>query len=317
MTARTLKIKIKLGNGDAGTEADIDPRPRGRRNTEPTLRTVAGAQDVVHPNRTPAPSSSRSAFTGRALSAAGAAVLLLGVLVIVMRGGTDEPETQQAAVAPVAVQVSDETTGKVQAEAPTNPAVPTRPNESTRAPLPLAEPQPTNVPPAVAAAPLSTPANATANQPTAERLDQQSRDNVTAAQPTRPAAVPELSAGSGRAPAVSSDNVARAQLTSAVTNREPTDRLGEAIAAQPEGVKQVFFFTELRKLGGQRVTHRWEFADETVADVTFRVGGDRWRASSSKYLGAKQTGRWRVSVVAEDGKVLHTTEFSYGNNSQQ
>ncbi len=283
MTARTLKIKIKLGNGDAGAEADIDSRPRGRRTTEPTLRTVPGAQDVAHPNRNSVPSSSRSALTGRALSAVGAAVLLLGVLVIVMRGGTDELETQPAAVAPVAAQASDETTGKVQAETPTNPA-----------------------------APLRTPADATAQQ-----AEQQSRDNATAAQQTKPATVAELRADSGRAPAVSSDNVARAQLTSALTNREPTDRLGDAIAAESEGVKQVFFFTELRKLAGQRITHRWEFADETVANVTFRVGSDRWRASSSKYLGAKQTGQWRVSVVAEDGKVLHTTEFSYGNNSQQ
>lgn len=311
MTARTLKIKIKLGNGDAGTEADIDSRPRGRRKTEPTLRTVPGAQDVAHPNRTSAPNSSGSAFTGRTLSAAGAAALLLGVLVIVMRGGTDEPETQQTAAAPVAEQVSDGTTDKALTEAPTTPSAPALANESTRTPLPVAEPQTTNVAPAVAAAPLRTPPDATAQE-----ADQQSRDNATAAQATKPAASPELSAGSDRAAAVSSDNVARAQLTSAVTNREPTDRLGNAIAAESEGVKQVFFFTELRKLAGQRITHRWEFADETVANVTFRVGSDRWRASSSKYLGAKQTGRWRVSVVAEDGKVLHTAEFSYGNHSQ-
>lgn len=114
-----------------------------------------------------------------------------------------------------------------------------------------------------------------------------------------------LSVASG---AVLADNVARAQFTSGIADREPVDRL-EQIDADSA---QVTFFTELRDLQGRTVTHRWVHGGETLAEVSFDVGGPRWRVWSSKTLLPDWQGEWSVEVVDEDGSLLGSWDIVYG-----
>lgn len=107
---------------------------------------------------------------------------------------------------------------------------------------------------------------------------------------------------------VSAAEVARAQFTTAVVDREPVD----AVRSVPAGTDRLFFFTELRDLQGQHVVHRWEYAGEPVAVVGFDVGGPRWRVWSSKQMEPEQTGTWRVYVVTEGGSVLASEELTFG-----
>ena len=101
--------------------------------------------------------------------------------------------------------------------------------------------------------------------------------------------------------------LARASFTSQIVEREPVDSIERLSADQP----QILFFTELRGLGGQTVTHRWEHGGEVMAEVPFEVGGDRWRVYSSKRLLPGWVGEWSVAVLDSQGRVLGTRSFEY------
>jgi hypothetical protein len=99
--------------------------------------------------------------------------------------------------------------------------------------------------------------------------------------------------------------VVRANFTSGVTDREPVDSLSDVANEQ----RTVTFFTELRNMSGESISHRWEYKGQVMADVPFRVGGPRWRVWSTKNLNDFWLGEWTVSVVAADGSVLESKSF--------
>jgi hypothetical protein len=101
--------------------------------------------------------------------------------------------------------------------------------------------------------------------------------------------------------------VARAQFTSGIENREPVDRL---VVATPM-IREVYFFTDLRHLAGRTVTHRWKYQGDVVSQVPFKVGGPRWRVNSKKEIEPDQVGEWSVTVVDESGWPLYTELFRY------
>lgn len=101
--------------------------------------------------------------------------------------------------------------------------------------------------------------------------------------------------------------VSRAQFTSAVLDREPTDELS---AISPDA-ENVFFFTELRNMDGTTVTHRWSLNGAVMAEVSFSVRASRWRIYSSKTLLPEWRGDWVVDVVDQDGAVIETRTVSY------
>lgn len=103
-------------------------------------------------------------------------------------------------------------------------------------------------------------------------------------------------------------SVARAIFTSQIVDREPVDTL-DAISRD---IQQVFFFTDLRRLQDQIITHRWEHNGQVMAEVKFKVGGPRWRVYSSKNLLPGWTGSWTVVVTDESGRLLNSSSFEYG-----
>ena len=105
--------------------------------------------------------------------------------------------------------------------------------------------------------------------------------------------------------------VARAVVTREIQDREP----GPAVERVPTDAAEIFFFTELRALDGQTITHRWEHAGAVLAEVPFDVRGARWRVYSSKKLLPGWTGTWTVSVVDASGQVLASQGFQYGAES--
>jgi len=117
---------------------------------------------------------------------------------------------------------------------------------------------------------------------------------------TTPAIAESVTSQAGR--------VARAIFTTAIIDREPVDTL-EILSTD---INRVFFFTDLRGLDGQIVTHRWEFDGQIMAEITFRVGsGARWRVYSSKNLLPEWTGTWTVAVNNASGETLHDSTFEY------
>ncbi len=106
---------------------------------------------------------------------------------------------------------------------------------------------------------------------------------------------------------VASSEVALARFTTAIEDREPVD----SVAFLTNDQDRVLFFSDLRMLKGETVTHRWEYKGEILGEVAFEVRGDRWRVWSSKRLQPDWLGRWTVSIVKSDGEVLASESFTY------
>ncbi len=104
-----------------------------------------------------------------------------------------------------------------------------------------------------------------------------------------------------------SAEVASAQFTLAVVEREPTG----AIQELSNDHRQIYFWSDLRDLTGTQVLHRWEWNGQVLAEVPFEVSGPRWRVFSSKQLDANWLGDWTVSVVTSTGEVLAQESFAY------
>ena len=110
----------------------------------------------------------------------------------------------------------------------------------------------------------------------------------------------------------SNEHVTRALFTTAIQNREPTD----TVTSLTNDKNKIYFFSELKGMGGHIVTHRWEYQGKTMGEVKFNVGGPRWRVWSSKSLLPQWTGEWRVSILDESGKLLGEATFNYTENAK-
>jgi hypothetical protein len=122
-----------------------------------------------------------------------------------------------------------------------------------------------------------------------------------------PAVEPEVAETEPALPAVSPDAVSRGTFATAVEAREPVD----SITSLGSDRDRVYYFSELVGVSGRRLTHRWEYEGEVVAEVPIDVGGPRWRAYSSKNLDPSRLGEWTVSIIDENGHVVHTDSFVY------
>ncbi len=127
-----------------------------------------------------------------------------------------------------------------------------------------------------------------------------------------PAEAVEAEAAEASAPSefeepMANGHVARATFTTLVADREPQDDVSELTN---ENVN-VMFFTDLRDLQGQTISHVWERDGNVMARVPFAVQGPRWRVYSTKNLEPSWTGTWTVTVVDANGQELHRGSFSY------
>lgn len=111
-------------------------------------------------------------------------------------------------------------------------------------------------------------------------------------------------------PAWAEGIVARAQFSTAVIDREPIDDIGSTVKVEYGEIQNVYFFTDLRDMSGTRVVHRWTLDGEYQAEVSFDIGGDRWRVWSSKRLLPGFDGKWAVEIL-QDGEIIETRSFDY------
>jgi hypothetical protein len=113
-------------------------------------------------------------------------------------------------------------------------------------------------------------------------------------------------------------HVTRALLVGGVVALEPVEPLGTEVVGVPGGVEKVYFYTELRGLGGERVLYRWLHEGRVEAEIPVTVGASwRWRTYSQKDLLPNKTGRWKAQLLDDDGRVLAETQFVYRNDAPQ
>ncbi len=103
----------------------------------------------------------------------------------------------------------------------------------------------------------------------------------------------------------------------AVACTSVANRTAEGAAASfPAEVGRVFAFTKVKGAAeGASVTHRWIYADKTVAEVKLSVKGSPYRVWSSKGIAPAQKGAWKVEIADDAGKVLKTVEFTVGGET--
>ncbi len=101
--------------------------------------------------------------------------------------------------------------------------------------------------------------------------------------------------------------VARSAFTQTIVDREPRDQ----IISLANDQDSVYYFTEIRDMSGQQVTHRWLYNDTVMAEVSFDIGSNRWRVWSKKSLVEGWTGMWTVDVVDQAGTIIHSDVFTY------
>ncbi|MDT8363390.1 MAG: DUF2914 domain-containing protein [Nitrosomonas sp.] len=102
--------------------------------------------------------------------------------------------------------------------------------------------------------------------------------------------------------------IARAQLTSAISQREPVDDIRQ-ISLAGQSSRPIFLFLHLYDLTGETIRVNWFFQDQSVAQVLLPVGNNDWRTYSSKTLNARRLGNWHVTAQDSSDNLL--AEFSF------
>ncbi|NNF96580.1 MAG: DUF2914 domain-containing protein [Halobacteria archaeon] len=149
---------------------------------------------------------------------------------------------------------------------------------------------------------LTNTVNATTTQPTL--LAQETQVETTQVQ-SQTMETTDTAAALEEKSGFNPGTVARSAFTSSIDDREPVDMLQQMNAME----QKVYFFTELRDMEGQTVTHRWELNGDVMAEVAFEVKGSRWRVWSSKNLQPEWVGEWKVSVLNSANEVISETSL--------
>lgn len=102
-------------------------------------------------------------------------------------------------------------------------------------------------------------------------------------------------------------NISQAVFALEVENRTPKNIVSEI----DNKVNKIYFYTNLRNLGGEKLKHIWIYNNKQMAEVNFAPKGPRWRVYSSKNLWHSWTGVWKVQVINSKNEVLLERSFNY------
>jgi len=102
-------------------------------------------------------------------------------------------------------------------------------------------------------------------------------------------------------------NISTAVFAKSVEDRAPV----EIVTDIDNSLGKIYFFTNIRNLTGEKITHRWIYKDKVKAEVSFDIKGKRWRVWSSKNLWHTWIGTWQVDVLNSKGEVLLSKTFEY------
>ncbi|WP_246260801.1 hypothetical protein [Candidatus Ruthia endofausta] len=67
-------------------------------------------------------------------------------------------------------------------------------------------------------------------------------------------------------------------ISTAVFAKSVEDRIPiEIITKANSSLGKIYFFTNIRNLTGDKVTHRWSYRDKVKAEISFNLKEKRWR----------------------------------------
>lgn len=108
-------------------------------------------------------------------------------------------------------------------------------------------------------------------------------------------------------------NISQAVFASSIADRQPVEIITEA----DDSLGKIYFFTNIRHLTGDSITHRWIYKDKIKAEISFDIKGDRWRVWSSKNIWHTWTGKWTVEVLDQQDQVLLAKTINFEKSTTQ
>ena len=108
---------------------------------------------------------------------------------------------------------------------------------------------------------------------------------------------------------VKDDKISRALLTTGLNNREPIDNITSPIYVSKQAAIKIYYFTEIMNMEGEVLYHNWLREGESVFKKEIKISGQRWRASTNKFIQYFDQGEWTVILVNKEGDVLNEVQF--------
>lgn len=105
------------------------------------------------------------------------------------------------------------------------------------------------------------------------------------------------------------------QLTSRLSDKNPTDLLGGEINMDGQQLIKVYAYSELNNLKGERVYHEWYRGSKRMARIPVGVYLDNMRASTSKYIDPSMAGDWHLKIIRNNGEQLGRMDFRVNADS--
>ncbi|GDY27316.1 hypothetical protein AHAT_32060 [Agarivorans sp. Toyoura001] len=102
------------------------------------------------------------------------------------------------------------------------------------------------------------------------------------------------------------EQLPRAQLTSAIKQREPVDSL---TVVKLDQQSKIYLFSELRNMQDQQIQVHWYQDERLRASVDLAIGGQRWRTNSSKQFDKHSRGHWRVAIFNQQQQLIFEQNF--------
>jgi hypothetical protein len=163
----------------------------------------------------------------------------------------------------------------------------------------------------------NTTARAKHQKPPAASIKPESQHTVTEHNAAEPSDIAQLETERTSGDTMP-DQVVQAQFTTGIVNQRPINSIqavfsmrGRVYSLDGRPVHTLYYFTEIRGMRGEIVTHRWERNNQLVMETPFKVSGDPWLIYSHQDLAPGIEGNWRVVVTDAQGDVIKTDSFSF------
>ncbi|MFT6927593.1 MAG: hypothetical protein ACJAZP_003230 [Psychromonas sp.] len=107
-----------------------------------------------------------------------------------------------------------------------------------------------------------------------------------------------------------SDNVTRFVISQAVESNEPIGTISE-IEFDDNNIATVYAYSDVSDLKDQTLYYQWSLNGKNIAKIRVKVGSNRWRSYSSKFIQPHMHGEWKVELQNQAGENIAINQFHY------
>ncbi len=103
--------------------------------------------------------------------------------------------------------------------------------------------------------------------------------------------------------------IVQALLSKAVYNRRPVGTIDSSVYAQPDRAVGVYYFTELKGMTGQRISHEWWREGKLIFKKSVTIRRDPSIFYTSKLVNTNMLGTWQVYLKDSEGRAMDQRRF--------